>query len=362
MQIFKKYAVFTLTDEQIKNNISEILKDVSKYNNDETIKTIFSLIDLTTLNSFDTSKTIDGFIDQLNVFPRKFPKYPNVAAICVYPPFINQIKNRLNPQNSIKIASVGASFPSSQTFLTVKTQECELILKDGADELDIVISLRLFLEQNYNKVIEEIQTIKNLLNPSKQLKVILETGVLKDARLIYEASLLAMEAGADFIKTSTGKLEPAATLEAVYVMCLAIQEFNKVNYAKRNIGLKAAGGISTSDEAIKYFAVVKKVLGDKYLKKELFRIGASKLANNILSRLEGCETNYFGERVLKNEKKDQKKEEVVSEKTKKIKKENNLKQDKKETAKSKKKQALAKSMTVKNEEKSKNIQAKSKKR
>ena len=298
MSFLMKYPAFLLSEEEVKSRISSLLSDVSKHETPENYKSIFSLIDLTSLNSFDTSKTIDCFIDQLNSFAKQYPKYHNVAAICVYPPFINQIKNSLNPQTQVKIASVAASFPSSQTFLEVKKKECELILQDGADELDIVISLRLFMEKNYEKVIEEIKDIKQICG-QKHLKVILETGVLKTPKLIYEASLLAMEAGADFIKTSTGKLDPAATLEAVYAMCQAIVEFNAVN--DRKIGIKAAGGISNTEEAIKYYVLVKKMLGDDYLNSGLFRIGASKLANNILSKVEGITVSYFGERVLKNE-------------------------------------------------------------
>ena len=298
MSFLKKYPAFLLSEDEVRFKISSLLSDVSKYETPENYKSIFSLIDLTSLNSFDTSKTIDCFIDQLNSFAKHYPNNQNVAAICVYPPFINQIKSSLNPQTQVKIACVAASFPSSQTYLEVKKKECELILLDGADELDIVISLRLFLEKNYQKVIDEIKNIK-LICGQKHLKVILETGVLKIPKLIYEASLLAMEAGADFIKTSTGKLDPAATLEAVYAMCQAIVEFNKIN--DRKIGIKAAGGISNTEEAIKYYVLVKKMLGDDYLNSGLFRIGASKLANNILSKVEGITVSYFGERVLKNE-------------------------------------------------------------
>ena len=298
MAFLKKYPNFSLNEDEVKAKVAELLIDVSKYETIENFKTIFSLIDLTSLNSFDTSKSIDFFIDQLNSFSQHYPKYQNVAAICVYPPFISQIKAKLNPETEVKIASVAASFPSSQTYLEIKKSECELLVQDGADELDIVISLRLFLDKNYNKVIEEIKAIKEICGTDKHLKVILETGVLKSPKLIYEASLLSMEAGADYIKTSTGKLDPAATLEAVYVMCQAINEYNDVN--DKIIGLKAAGGISNCEEAVKYFVLIKKMLGDRYLNKGLFRIGASKLANNILSKIEGSNISYFGERVLKN--------------------------------------------------------------
>lgn len=298
MAFLKKYPTFSLSDEDIKSQISDHLKDISNYDTTENLKRIFSIIDLTSLNSFDTPNNIDCFINQLNNFSRLYPKYHNIAAICVYPPFIPQIKTKLQPQTNIKIASVAANFPSSQTYLEVKMLECELLIKDGADELDIVMPLRLFLDKNYNKVLEEIKTIKGICG-SKNLKVILETGVLKQSTQIYEASLLAMEGGADFIKTSTGKLDPAATLEAVYVICQAILEFNKAH--NRKIGIKAAGGISNSEEALKYYVLVQKMLGIEYMSKDLFRIGASKLANNILSKIEGVNVSYFGERVFKNE-------------------------------------------------------------
>ena len=299
MSFLKRYPSFSLTEDEVKVKVADLLKDVSNHETSENFTSIFSMIDLTSLNSSNTFKTIECFIDQLNGFSKTYPNYENVAAICVYPPFVSQIKDHLKPETGVKIASVAACFPSSQTYLEVKKKECELALLDGADELDIVISLKFFLEKNYNKVLEEIKIIKNICG-TKHLKVILETGVLKTPTLIYEASLLAMEAGADFIKTSTGKLEPAATLEAVYVMCVAINEFKKINGG--SVGLKAAGGISTGEEAMKYYVLVKKILGDAYLNKDLFRFGASKLANEILTKIEGgAMVNYFGEKFPKDE-------------------------------------------------------------
>lgn len=298
MSFLKSYPTFVWSEDEVKSKVLDLIKDSPKHETTETYRLIFSLIDLTSLNSSNTSKTIDCFIDQVNDFENHYPNHENVAALCVYPPFITQIKSKLKPETGIRIASVAASFPSSQTYLEVKKLECELALNDGADELDIVISLKCFLEKNYNQVFEEIKIIKDLCG-SKHLKVILETGALRSPQLIYEASLLAMEAGADFIKTSTGKLEPAATLEAVYVMCVAINEFRKIN--GRFVGLKAAGGISTGEDAVKYFVLVKKLMGDSFMNRELFRFGASKLANEILGKIEGKSVNYFGEKFTKDE-------------------------------------------------------------
>ena len=250
-------------------------------NQTEVLKTIFGFIDLTTLNSTDTKGKVEKMVEKVNKFSSVFSDMPNVAAICVYPSLVETVNNTLR-NKELGIASVAAGFPSSQTFLEIKTLESKLAVQKGATEVDIVISIGTFLSDDYETVFKEIKAVKKAIGDA-HLKVILESGILEDPQKIWDASIIAMEAGADFIKTSTGKMQPAATLEAVYVMCLAINEFYK-KYNKK-IGLKPAGGISTGNQAIEYYAVVNEILGSDWLKPELFRIGASSLANNLLSEI-----------------------------------------------------------------------------
>ncbi len=239
---------------------------------------VFSLIDLTSLNSTDSVSKISAMAENVNGLKEKFPEIPNVAAMCVYPCFVPILKKTLQI-NKVKIAAVAASFPSSQTFLDIKTAEVKKVVDEGADEVDIVISVGEFLAGNYDFVSDEIYKIKSVTG-SAHLKVILETGAIEDLGLIRKASFLAMDAGADFIKTSTGKLEKGASPEAVWVMCESIKEyFQKTG---RAVGIKPAGGISDINTAIIYYLIVNEVLGNDWLKPERFRFGASKLANLLL--------------------------------------------------------------------------------
>ncbi len=239
---------------------------------------IFSLIDLTSLNSSDSISKITTLVEKVNGLHEKFPDLQNVAAICVYPNFVPIIKKTLRVKK-VKIASVAASFPSSQTFLEIKLAEVKKVVEEGADEVDIVISLGEFMDGNYDLVKEELRTIKEIAGKSL-LKVILETGGIEDLSLIKTASFLAMEAGADFIKTSTGKLEKGASPGAVWVMCEAIKEYSQKS--GRAVGIKPAGGISDINTAIIYYLIVNEILGNDWLKPERFRFGASKLANLLL--------------------------------------------------------------------------------
>ena len=213
----------------------------------------------------------------------------NVAAICVYPNFADIVKNTLQV-DGINIACVSGGFPSSQTFIEVKVAETALAIADGADEIDIVISIGKFLSGDYETMCEEIQELKEVCK-ERHLKVILETGALKTASNIKKASILSMYSGADFIKTSTGKQQPAATPEAAYVMCEAIKEY----YQKTNnkIGFKPAGGINTVNDAIIYYTIVKEILGEEWLNNRLFRLGTSRLANLLLSDIKGEEIKFF---------------------------------------------------------------------
>jgi deoxyribose-phosphate aldolase len=245
-------------------------------------------IDLTSLNATDTPAKIGDMTERVNRFPAAFPRVPHVAAICVYPALVSTVKRQLQLPN-VHIAAVGAGFPASQTFIEVKCDECKRSVDAGAHEIDIVISLGAFLAGDHSRVQEEIGKIKAAIGHA-HLKVILETGALRPEQ-IHTASQIAIEAGADFIKTSTGKMEPAATPEAAWVMAHVI----KAHYLKtgKKIGLKPAGGIVTADEALIYYAIVKEVLGDEWLTPSLFRLGASRLANNLLTELSHTPIKYF---------------------------------------------------------------------
>jgi deoxyribose-phosphate aldolase len=256
---------------------------------DQDLKTIFGLLDLTTLNTEDNDATARKFTGLLNGFPEAYPGMPNVAAICVYPALVEEVRATLRIPE-IKLAAVGAGFPSSQTFLSVKLAECELLVKKGADEVDIVISVGRLLAGDCHSVLNELILIREACGGAT-LKVILETGSLKSAENIRLASLIAMEAGADFIKTSTGKNPVSATPEAAYIMCRAIRDF--YSRTGRMVGIKPAGGIAEVSDALIYYRLIQKLLGEEWVHPALFRIGASRLANNLLSQLKGQSVKYF---------------------------------------------------------------------
>lgn len=276
-------------EEAVEKSVAEIIEKSKEFNTIQWYELALSCIDLTTLNSTDNFTQGEKIAIKVSDFPVKFPGLPNVAAICVYPTLIEAVKSNLHSEK-VKIASVAAGFPSSQTFLEVKVLETRLAIMKGAEEIDIVLNLGDFLDENYDSVVHEISTLKKTCRKN-HLKVILETGALKSYTKIWNASILAMQAGADFIKTSTGKLQPAATPEAAWVMCSAIKAyFEKTN---KKIGFKAAGGIVETEDALIYIAIVKEILGDKWLNNRLFRIGASRLANNLLTSLKGESVAYF---------------------------------------------------------------------
>lgn len=277
-----------INKEKMEKNIENIKNDKSPISKDILID-ILNLIDLTSLEGTDTNSKIIEMTEKVNNFNNVFPNYKNVAAICVYPAMVETVKKALTAKN-INIAAVGAGFPASQTFLSVKLAECDLCVVKGASEVDIVISIGKFLSQNYDFVAKEIAMLKNVIG-DKHLKVILETGELKTLENIKTASILAMESGADFIKTSTGKTPTSASLEAVYIMCESIKEYYEKTGKK--IGIKPSGGIRKAEEAIMYYRVVESILGKEWLNNKLFRFGASSLANNILSNIENKEIKYF---------------------------------------------------------------------
>jgi len=285
----------SFSQKEIKSALKEIFADSSLERSTENLKLVFSMIDLTSLNTDDTRKKIVDLCLKINAFSDQFPGIQNVAAICIFPSLIPVVKEFLTA-NGVSIASVSAGFPSSQTFLPVKEKESKMAIEAGATEIDIVISVGRYLENDLEFVSEEIERIKKAVEPAK-LKVILETGLLPSPDDIYKASMYSLKAGADFIKTSTGKVQPAATPESVYVMCHAIRDFH--DDTTKVAGIKPAGGISTPDQALMYASIIKKVLGEEWLDPNRFRLGASRLANNILEEIsylksgETARVSYF---------------------------------------------------------------------
>jgi len=270
-----------VNQEKIRQNSQELIENSKKELSVENLKLIMSLIDLTTLNVTDNEEVVTEMCNKVEGFQDVFPKIPNVAAICVYPSLISVVRSAISKPD-FGIASVGAGFPASQTFPEIKIQEVKLAVESGANEIDIVLSVGKFLAGKFNDVYDEIVGLKSAAGSAK-LKVILETGALPDYDAIRKASVLAMAAGADFIKTSTGKINPAATPEAFLVMVNAISDFYKET--GKSIGIKPAGGISTAEDALIYFNIVKGVLGKDWLNNKLFRIGASRLTNNLLYKI-----------------------------------------------------------------------------
>ncbi len=273
-----KYAV---DPESLAELLQQCTASYSKTPDAETLSLLFSILDLTSLSEKDNAENIGKMCDQLNLLSESYPGLPSPAAICIYPELVPIVRAKLgNPL--INIASVGAGFPSSQTFLEVKIKEIDMAIEAGADEIDIVISVGKFQLGLYEEVFEEIKLIKDHLG-SLHLKVILETASLADLTEVRKASLLAMDAGADFIKTSTGKANAGASPEAFAVMCLAVKDFYQKTGKK--VGLKPAGGISTIEAAYQYYGIVRHILGKDWLNSEKFRIGASRLANNLIRKI-----------------------------------------------------------------------------
>jgi len=286
--LFKQYNC-NLNDENVKQDIQKIIAaHYAENDNVAVYKKCLSQIDLTSLNGTDTHAEIISMVEKVNGFKTAFPNLPNVGAICVYPALVPVVKEHLT--ENVGIASVSAGFPASQTFIEVKVAETAMAVMEGATEIDVVISIGKFLEGNYQEVYEELSELKATCRDA-HLKVILETGALQTASNIKKASILAMASGADFIKTSTGKIPVAATLEATYVMCNAIKEWNEKTGTK--VSYKPAGGIVTTEDAVKHYTLVKEILGDEWLNNTMFRFGASRLANNLLSSIEGKEVKYF---------------------------------------------------------------------
>lgn len=276
-------------DAVVATEVKKIVEEAGKYASPEVYQFLFSSIDLTTLSTEDSQNSVSAFTRRVNDFDNEYPQYRNVAAICVYSNFAEVVKTNLEV-TGVDIAVVAGGFPSSQTFTAVKVADVALAVAGGANEVDVVMNLGYFRDENYEDLCDELIELKHTAKDAR-LKVILETGALKTAEAIRNASVLAMWSDADFIKTSTGKIYPGASFEAAYVMCQCIKEYHE--QTGRKVGFKAAGGIRTTEDALKYYAIVKEVLGDEWLCQDLFRIGASSLANNLLSSMTGTETKFF---------------------------------------------------------------------
>lgn len=279
-----------VNDEEVKEAVKKIIAEKVHENDTlEVKKFLMGSVELTTLKTTDSDESVLAFTERVNQFEEAYPDLPHVATICVYPRYAKIVSETLEVEG-VEVACVSGSFPSSQALIEVKTIETSLAVKDGATEIDMVLSVGAFLSGDYDTVCDEIQQMKEACG-DKKMKVILETGCLKTATNIKTASLLSMYSGADYIKTSTGKLEPAATPEAAYVMCQAIKEY----YAETGIqiGFKPAGGMKTVEDALKYYTIVKEVLGEQWLNNTMLRLGTSSLANKLLSDIQGETIQFF---------------------------------------------------------------------
>ena len=279
-----------INDQEVSEAVKEIIATKVPQNDTLQVKKfLMGSVELTTLKTTDSDESVMAFTEKVNQFDEAYPTLPHVATICVYPRFAKIVSETLEI-DGVEVACVSGSFPSSQALIEVKTVETALAVKDGATEIDMVLSVGAFLSGDYDTVCDEIQQMKEACG-DKKMKVILETGCLKTASNIKTASLLAMYSGADYIKTSTGKEMPAATPEAAYVMCQAIKEYYEQTGVQ--IGFKPAGGLNSVMDALIYYTIVKEVLGEKWLTNQWFRMGTSRLANLLLSEVIGEETKFF---------------------------------------------------------------------
>lgn len=288
-QALSKYNTI-LNDEEIRQTVQKIITEkVPENDTPEVKKFLMGSVELTSLHTTDSEESILAMTERVNDFDSAYPELPHVATICVYPCFANIVAQSLEV-DGVEVAVVSGAFPSSQTFMEVKTIETALAIKDGATNVDIVMPVGKFLAGDYEGLCDDINELKQTCG-EVPMKVILETGDLKTASNIKKAAILSMYAGADYIKTSTGKEKVSATPEAAYVMCQAIKEY--YDETGIQIGFKPAGGINTVMDAIIYYTIVKEVLGKKWLTNYYFRLGTSRLANLLLSEIVGKETKFF---------------------------------------------------------------------
>lgn len=288
-QAFEKHNVH-LHDEEVATAVARLIEEKApQYNTPEVMKFLLSTVELTTLTCVDSNERVLSMVEKYNKFAEEHPDLPPFATICVYPRFAKLVAQSLEVEGT-EVACVVGGFPSSQTFLEIKTVETALTVRDGATECDMVLSVGAFQSGDYEECADEIAEIKAACGTAP-LKVILETGALQTAEAIKRASVLSLYAGADFLKTSTGKIEPAATPEAAYVMCQAIKEY--YDLTGRKVGFKAAGGVSTPEDAVKYYTIVKELLGQEWLDEHLFRIGTSSLAPRLIKEVTGEDVGKF---------------------------------------------------------------------
>ncbi len=294
MDLLEKYS-YTPIQEEIGNALETISKNIEAAMSEQVLKKCFSMMDLTTLSTTDTPATVSKLVAKVNAFQESYPEYPLPASICVYSNFAAQVSREKNSPD-VHTTVVSACFPTSQSFLEVKLLECRMAVEQGADEVDIVLSHYHFANGDYEAAANEIAQVRRTVDEAAAgrhvcLKVILETGVMKTPEDVARASFLAMEAGADFIKTSTGKVNVNATPQAAYVMCQCIKAFYKAT--GRKVGFKPAGGMSTAQDAVCYYSIVNTILGEEWLNKNLFRFGVSRMANNLISAIEEKTVLYF---------------------------------------------------------------------
>ena len=295
MDYLNKYG-YTPDTEAIGRTLEIIASNLENVASDQVYKDCFSMMDLTTLKTDDTPVSVEKLVKKVNAFQESYPEWPLPASVCVFSNFAQTVKEARTADFNITVVS--ACFPTSQSFLEVKLKECEMAVAQGADEVDIVLALNSFLVGDHEAAAEEIRQVRKTIDQVAEaqgrkvhLKVILETGLLKFPELIAEASFLAMEAGADFIKTSTGKVDVNATPLAAYVMCECIAKYHAAT--GRKVGFKPAGGISSAADALCYYSIVSSLLGKEWLNKEMFRFGVSRVANSILSAVEQKTISYF---------------------------------------------------------------------
>ena len=288
--ILKKYNL-EVDDAQVKAAVTKLIAEKVPENDTLDVKKfLFGSIELTTLKTTDSDESVMAFTERVNQFDAQYPDLPHVATICVYPCFARTVSETLEVEG-VEVACVSGSFPSSQALIEVKIAETALAVKDGATEIDIVMPVGKFLSGDYESVCEEISELKQVCGDDVAMKVILETGDIVTGSNIKKASILSMYAGGDYIKTSTGKENISATPEAAYVMCQAIKEY--YDETGIQVGFKPAGGINTVSDALTYYTIVKEVLGDKWLTNKWLRLGTSRLANLLLSEIEGQEIKFF---------------------------------------------------------------------
>ena len=275
--------------EEVAREAAALREAAAENHNADVYRFCYSAIDLTTLSCNDSTASVSAFAERCMEFYTAYPHIPNVASICIYPSFVETV-GLVVDGSPMRITAVAGGFPSSQTFLEVKMLEAAMAIENGADEIDIVLNAGKMLTGAYDEAANEIEVLR-AESAGTVLKVILETGALKTPELIRKASLLSMFAGADFIKTSTGKIDVAATPEAAVVMCHAIRDYHE--RTGRRVGFKAAGGVRSAEDAALYYTIVERILGREWLTADLFRIGASSAANNLLSAIEGREVKFY---------------------------------------------------------------------